>query len=801
MRFYNEIYIDSGSITGSFLGTSSYSISSSYALTASYVIGGSGGGGISTGGSGSFTGSFTGSFIGDGSGITGLTGANLPTLNSSQIFVGNISNVATAVNISGDATLSNSGILTLSNGSVETANIVDSNVTQAKLSATGASLGKVLTTDGSSMSWGIVTQGSGSFTGSFIGSTAIFDTLKTFNGIDVTGSINISGSIQSPNFIDFFKVTGSTVPSQLEGRVYYDTDDQALTVFNGITDTSLQVGQETVVLVRNDSGVTINNGSVVMITGTLGNSGRLTVAEAVLDGSVSPFLILGIATNTILDGTDGLVTRYGKVRGIDTRGLSDITTWVDGDVIYANSSTPTGLSKFIPASPNLKIEVGIVVHAASNGILFVDLDRPHKLDDLYNVTIASGQTGDLLLYNSSSGVWSNSKILSGSYQLTGSISGTLLGTSSYALTASYALNGGGSSGLAHWTESEVTYDSIVHSKFTPATGTNVGVILQPKGTGAVSVSTPDGTATGGLKRGDYAIDLQLQRSSELEVASGSASSILGGDSNTIGPTGQYSSIVGGYLNTVHGTLSSIATGQGNQIFELTDYSFIGGGYNNELGDTTSSIGSVSILGGSYNKIRNSSDNSVILGGSYNFISASNSVVIGGNYGAATRLYTSVVASSRLDSSDTLDATTGKGYGYAQTEIVNLTNIGSPIAPTAPFRLAQNSDLSNWLRLRDNETITFKGIVTAREDYSFNRASFEINGCIFRDEGAASTLLIDSNVVEITNLPEWSLSISANITEGALVISFIPTGASNSVRVNCSLMYNNIISEYPYSPPP
>jgi hypothetical protein len=38
LRFLDPVYIDSGSITGSLLGTASYAISSSYAETASYVL-------------------------------------------------------------------------------------------------------------------------------------------------------------------------------------------------------------------------------------------------------------------------------------------------------------------------------------------------------------------------------------------------------------------------------------------------------------------------------------------------------------------------------------------------------------------------------------------------------------------------------------------------------------------------------------------------------------------------------------------------------------------------------------------
>lgn len=57
------------------------------------------------------------------------------TLPSGDIYVGNGSNVATAVAMSGDATLSNAGVMTIANNAVTTAKILNANVTLAKLAS------------------------------------------------------------------------------------------------------------------------------------------------------------------------------------------------------------------------------------------------------------------------------------------------------------------------------------------------------------------------------------------------------------------------------------------------------------------------------------------------------------------------------------------------------------------------------------------------------------------------------------------------------------------------------------------
>ena len=120
----------------------------------------------------------------------------------------------------------------------------------------------------------------------------------------------------------------------------------------------LQVGQEMLALVRNGTASSISDGTVVMLTGSIGNSGRLVVAP--YDGVADASLILGITTETIVAGADGFVTSYGKIRGIDT------SMWSDGDVLYTNGS---GLG-LLPTSM-LSMKIAVVVHAHTNGTLMV----------------------------------------------------------------------------------------------------------------------------------------------------------------------------------------------------------------------------------------------------------------------------------------------------------------------------------------------------------------------------------------------------------------------------------------------
>jgi hypothetical protein len=70
-----------------------------------------------------------------GDGTWATPSSALPALTSANIWVGNGSNVATAVAMSGDATITNAGVVALAANSVTTAEILDSTITSADIAA------------------------------------------------------------------------------------------------------------------------------------------------------------------------------------------------------------------------------------------------------------------------------------------------------------------------------------------------------------------------------------------------------------------------------------------------------------------------------------------------------------------------------------------------------------------------------------------------------------------------------------------------------------------------------------------
>ena len=191
------------------------------------------------------------------------------------------------------------------------------------------------------------------------------------------------------------------------GTVYWD-DADAIKTLNIVMEDSGEViqhvGEETYYRVK--ASATITEGQVVMITGTVGASGGLRGAPATGLTAFQGENILGVATQNIALNDWGYVTWFGEVKGINTTG--GIEAWVDGEILYYNPAVAGGLTKIIPTAPNPKVIVAAVVHAATNGILFIrpTFGSAFGATDS-NVEITGLADADIIQYNTAAARWEN----------------------------------------------------------------------------------------------------------------------------------------------------------------------------------------------------------------------------------------------------------------------------------------------------------------------------------------------------------------------------------------------------------
>ena len=189
-------------------------------------------------------------------------------------------------------------------------------------------------------------------------------TNKTITSPTISGGTAVLSSVQ---------LSGGT---GTQGTLTWNADEETLDLVNN--DAVLQIGQEMYVHVRNNSGVTIPDGTPVMATGTVGASGRITIG--LMDGTDPTYAkyYIGITTESIINGDDGKVTTMGKVRGLDTTGTPYTETWVEGNVIWISTTTAGNLTNIEPTSGlGLAIAFVITGHATS-GVL---MSRATSMDD------------------------------------------------------------------------------------------------------------------------------------------------------------------------------------------------------------------------------------------------------------------------------------------------------------------------------------------------------------------------------------------------------------------------------------
>jgi len=215
----------------------------------------------------------------------------------------------------------------------------------------------------------------------------------------------ITGGISSPDFIQFDAAV-SPLPTDATGKLYYDNNNQFQTLAFQMNGSVVhKVGEELFYRVKCSSGVT--KGQVVMLTGTVGASGGLTVAPATGLTPLQATELLGVAAETGAMNDWIFVTTFGEVKNINTTGGAE--AWVQGQELYYNPLVTGGLTKTKPNAPNAIALIASVVHVgSSNGIIFVRPTFGSVLGGTDgNVQFGTLSNGDVVVYDGTDQRWEN----------------------------------------------------------------------------------------------------------------------------------------------------------------------------------------------------------------------------------------------------------------------------------------------------------------------------------------------------------------------------------------------------------
>jgi hypothetical protein len=198
-----------------------------------------------------------------------------------------------------------------------------------------------------------------------------------------------------------FDLTPSAIAA--EGKLYWNSDDGTLQLGMPGGNVVYQLGQEELVRARNETGVTITNGSVVYISGAQGSRPTIELATASTHSIAES--VIGFTTEEITNNNNGYVTTFGIVRDLDT------SAYTAGDKIYL-STTAGEFTGTIPTKPDTRVDLGVVLFSnVSSGSILVSPSPVHQFDELNDVIITSILQGQIAVWDNSTGVWRNTNTI------------------------------------------------------------------------------------------------------------------------------------------------------------------------------------------------------------------------------------------------------------------------------------------------------------------------------------------------------------------------------------------------------
>lgn len=212
--------------------------------------------------------------------------------------------------------------------------------------------------------------------------------------LGASGEAFASGAVKQliTDHIDFN--LGYVNDANLEGKVNWNADDGTLEVGMPGGKVCLQVGQEGLVRVKNETGSTIENGRVVYVSGISSNKPSVALADY---ENIDKIHILGVATEDIPSTGNklGYIALWGRVTGDEEQPI-DTSSFSEGDKLYLNASGE--FTNVFPTDPTKAVVViGTVLRSNSNvGSILLDISyftNGQSLNGTLRSSIINNNTG------------------------------------------------------------------------------------------------------------------------------------------------------------------------------------------------------------------------------------------------------------------------------------------------------------------------------------------------------------------------------------------------------------------------
>jgi predicted acyltransferase (DUF342 family) len=229
----------------------------------------------------------------------------------------------------------------------------------------------------------------------------VSDNAYVTGNVQVTESLIVSGNthLEGDNVfithtMDFLDPTTAIVTDQISNvqirlgqlenvanTVSNPLINQVLTYDQDNSEWSNAYPDQTIVLVKNTSGVPMTRGQAVHVTGSNGNNMfQVELADA-SDASKMP--AIGIIYEDIPINGEGAAVTFGRANGI-----SGISGFTNGDTLYVASGTPGGLTNVKPYGVDLDLiqNIGVVVNNSSGVVFVTGIGRANDIPNARIIT-------------------------------------------------------------------------------------------------------------------------------------------------------------------------------------------------------------------------------------------------------------------------------------------------------------------------------------------------------------------------------------------------------------------------------
>ena len=301
---------------------------------------------------------------------------------------------------------------------------LQNNVSASTLSAT-LPIALTTTTSGKTISFSSTTTPNGYLLTANGSGGVIFTPASTSGLTSVVGvspiSAIVSGGTVSVSLTANYQTSGTYVTGVVGTSPISATGTTAITVTidqAAITAGNASSAQATVYLVRNNTASTILKGTLVSAIGAE-PSGRIDIAPFSVTGlQDSELRVMGIATENISAGVNGIVMSFGTLTGLDTRGTAASALavgdedWDEGTILYAHPTVPGKLTEVRPQH-DLAVAFTTVRHASTGQIAIRIVPGNFHLEWLHDVNAGSPADGQALIWQASTSQWVNGSVSGG----------------------------------------------------------------------------------------------------------------------------------------------------------------------------------------------------------------------------------------------------------------------------------------------------------------------------------------------------------------------------------------------------